>query len=268
MPPAFLNDLRGLLFDLDGVIYTGARAIPGASELLAEARRRQMPFLLVTNNSTRSAAAVAGALARMGIHVAPEEILTSSAAAAGFVREHAGPSARVLVIGEAGLREAVADAGLQVVEDEAADWVVAGLFRQFDYAWLTRAVRAILNGARFVATNADALLPVEGGAYLPGAGSIVGSIAIATGVQPTVIGKPEPVLFRQGVERLGSPPPARVAMIGDRLDTDIHGAARAGLSTILVLTGISTAAEAETSTPRPDLVLPDLPALARLLGWT
>src|SRR5579859_3697093 len=197
--------LRGLLIDLDGVVYTGRDPIPGAAEFLAEARRRGLRFLLVTNNSTTSAELVAERLRSMGIEVSPHEILTSAQAAAAYVGALSTPGTRVRIVGEAGLRQAAEAEGLFIVEDAEAqaDWVIAGLDRAFTYDKLTSATRAIMAGARFVATNADALLPIEGGQVLPGAGSIVAAIQTATAVLPVVIGKPEQGMFDQGLKRLG-----------------------------------------------------------------
>jgi HAD superfamily hydrolase (TIGR01450 family) len=203
----------------------------------------------------------------MGIQVTPEEILTSAQAAMAYVRAHSDGRARVLVVGEAGLVTAAQGEGLELGED-SADWVVAGLDRGFDYQKLARATRAILGGARFVASNADALLPIEGGDVLPGAGSIVAAIRAATGVQPVVVGKPEPAMFEAVLIKLGGLEAGEVAMIGDRLDTDIDGGRAAGLRTILVLTGVTTRALLSSATSvQPDAVVDDLASVSELLGW-
>jgi 4-nitrophenyl phosphatase len=261
-----MHEVRGLLIDLDGVVYTGRHAIPGAPKFLGDARQRGMPFLLVTNNSTAPPREVADRLAGMGITVTPEEILTSAQAAMAYVRAHSDGQARVLVVGEAGLTTAAQGEGLDLGED-SADWVVAGLDRGFDYQKLARATRAILGGARFVASNADALLPIEGGDFLPGAGSIVAAIRTATGVEPVVVGKPEPAMFEAGLAKLGGLAAGEVAMIGDRLDTDIDGGRAAGLRTILVLTGVTTPALLKASGSQPDAVVDDLASVSELLGW-
>jgi 4-nitrophenyl phosphatase len=265
------SSVRGLLIDLDGVVYTGGDSIPGAAGFLAEARRRGMKFLLVTNNSTTSPERVAERLRTMEIHVEPQEILTSAQAAVGYVRTQAAPGARVRVVGEVGLRQAAELEGLVVIEDGAegdVDWVIAGLDRAFTYEKLTHATRAIMQGARFVATNADALLPVEGGQVLPGAGTIIAAISTATAVQPVIVGKPEPGLFEHGLQRLGGLAPREAAMIGDRLDTDVVGGRRAGLRSILVLSGVTTAAEAAAAQPPPDATVADLASVAQLFDWT
>ena len=261
--------IRGLLIDLDGVIYIGRDPIAGSAEFLAEARRRGLPFLLITNNSTTSPELVAERLQGMHIDVTAAEILTSAQAAVGYIRAHSAARLRVKLIGEAGLHEAAQEEGLEVVEDgdPAIDWVVAGLDRGVDYQKLTVATRAILGGARFLATNADALLPIEGGQVLPGAGTMIAAIQTATGVQPIVVGKPEPGLFEHGLTRLGGLPPASVAMIGDRLDTDMDGGRRAGLRTILVLTGVTTRSRLEAAITKPDAVVDNLAAVAQLFGW-
>jgi 4-nitrophenyl phosphatase len=261
--------LRGLLIDLDGVVYTGREPIAGAAEFLAEARRRGLTFLLVTNNSTTSPELVAERLCGMHIDVAPDEILTSAQAAMAYVRAQSDPGTPVRIVGEAGLRQAAKAEGLTVVEDGEAtcDWVIAGLDRSFDYEKLTGATRAIMRGARFVATNADALLPIEDGQVLPGAGTIIAAIKTATAVEPVVLGKPQPGLFEHGLRRLGNLRPDEAAMIGDRLDTDVDGGRRAGLHTILVLTGVTTPAEAAVAHPAPDAVVANLASVAELLGW-
>lgn len=261
--------VRGVLIDLDGVVYTGREAIPGAAGFLAEARRRAFRFLLVTNNSTTSPELVAERLHRMNIEVTADEILTSAQAAVAYVKTHAEPGARLRIVGEAGLRQAAEDEGFLIIEDgEApADWVVAGLDRAFTYDKLAAATRDIRRGAHFVATNADALLPVEGGQVLPGAGTMIAAIKTATNMEPIVVGKPEPGLFEHGLRRLGGLPSSQAAMIGDRIDTDVDGGRRAGLKTILVLSGVSTIAEAAAATPPPDAIAADLAHVAELLGW-
>ncbi len=263
-----LTTVRGLLIDLDGVVYIGTEAIPGAVDFLSKARSHGLPYLLVTNNSTATVRVVADRLRSMGIQVEPDEILTSAEAAAALVKTASPDGARVLAVGEAGLREALAHQGLEVVDGgSTVDWVVVGLDRAFDYAKLAAATRAILSGARFVATNTDPLLPVERGRVVPGAGSIIAAIRTATGAEPTVVGKPEPGLFQRGLQRLGIPEPQQAAMIGDRIDTDVVGGQRAGLRTVLVLTGLTSAVQVADSPTQPDVVVPHLAALAHLLGW-
>jgi 4-nitrophenyl phosphatase len=260
------STLKGVLIDLDGVVYTGRDAIPGAAGFLGEARRRGLKFLLVTNNSTTSPELVAERLRGMQIDVQPDEILTSAQAAVGYVRRQAQRGATVQIVGEAGLRQAAEEEGLVVVDGDAScEWVIAGLDRAFTYAKLADATRSIMAGAHFVATNADALLPIEGGQVVPGAGTMIAAIRTATSVDPVVVGKPEPGLFEHGLERLGGLRADQVAMIGDRLDTDIDGGRRAGLRAILVLSGVTSRAEADAASPPPDATLPNLASVAGLL---
>ncbi len=263
------STLRGVLIDLDGVVYTGRDPIPGAAGFLSEARRRGLKFLLVTNNSTTSPELVAQRLSGMRIDVDPNEILTSAQAAVGYVRRHAEAGATVRIVGEAGLRQAAEEEGLVIVDGDAtSEWVIAGLDRAFTYEKLAAATRAIMGGAQFVATNADALLPVEGGQVVPGAGTMIAAIKTATAVEPVVVGKPEPGLFEHGLQRLGGLAPDQVAMIGDRVDTDVDGGRRAGLRTILVLSGVTSRAEAEAASPPPDATLPNLASVTGLLWPT
>ncbi len=263
------SSLRGVLIDLDGVIYTGRDPIPGAAGFLAEARRRALRFLLVTNNSTTSPELVAERLRGMHIEVEPHEILTSAQAAVAYVKLYAESGARVRIVGEAGLRHAAEQEGFRIIDDGdgSADWVIAGLDRAFTYEKLASATRDILGGARFVATNADALLPIEGGQVIPGAGTMVATIKTATAVEPVVLGKPEPGLFAHGLRRLGGLSANDTAMIGDRLDTDIVGGRQAGLRTILVLSGVTTSTEAAIANPPPDAIVSDLGNVSDLLGW-
>ena len=303
------SSLKGVLIDLDGVVYTGREPIPGAAGFLAEARRRGLKFLLVTNNSTTSPELVAERLRTMHVDVQPQEILTSAQAAAAYVRAHAQRGSRVRIIGEAGLRQAAEEEGLSIVDDGGAvssDWVIAGLDRGFTYEKLTGATRAIMAGARFVATNADALLPVEGGQVLPGAGTMIAAIQTATGVEPAdsvllerFTTQREQAAFAALVQRHGPmvlgvcrrvlhnhhdaedafqavfltlARKARSIGKGSSVGCWLyhvayHTAIRARLRTILVLTGVTDRAEADAAIPSPDAIVADLASVADLLGW-
>lgn len=259
-----LERLRAFLIDLDGVVYTGTRVIPGAPEFFQLLRRRQIPFLLITNNSSRRPEQFAARLAAMGISVDPREVLTSSQATAQFLASSAPPGSRVYVIGEEGLRSALAERGFTLADDSAVDYVVVGLDRGFNYGKLTTAIRAVLGGAQLIGSNPDVSLPLEDG-ISPGAGAFQAAITAATGVQPLIIGKPEPTMLSIGLRQLGVSP-AEAAIIGDRLDTDIVGGQRAGLTTILVLSGITTAEEAAAASVQPDYVFRDLADLGERLS--
>lgn len=253
---------RGLLIDLDGVVYEGERVLPGAPQFFRLLRERGLPFLLITNNSTLRPAQYVEKLVRMDIEVAEREVLGSAEATAQYLRRAAEPGARVFVIGEGGLKSAIEAAGFALVESDVA-YVVVGLDRELDYRKLTLAVRLVKGGAAFIGPNPDTTLPMHDG-IIPGAGSFQAAIRAATGVPAVVIGKPEPTMFLMGAERLGLPP-ADVAMLGDRLDTDIVGAKRAGLAALMVLTGVSREADIAQSPEKPDRVFADLPAVQAAL---
>jgi len=239
------------LFDLDGVLYRGAEPIDGAAETLATLRGLGKGLAFLTNNYSRTPEAIAAHLTGMGIRAAPEEVETSALATATLLRGRA--VARAYVLGEEGLRTALAAAGLTVVDGSSADaeTVVVGWDRGFDYAELAAASVLIQRGASLVASNADASYPVEDGLVLPGAGAILAAIQTATGVSAEVVGKPNAPIFRAALDRAGG---GRPLVIGDRLDTDIEGASRLGWDSLLVLTGITGRADLGTATVRPTYV--------------
>ncbi|MEK5028027.1 HAD-IIA family hydrolase [Paenibacillus sp. FSL M7-1046] len=232
-----MKDLGGLLIDLDGTLFHGGVMIPGADRLIAGLRSAGIPFLFVTNNSSRTAAAVAAHLNGMGIEAKAEEVCTSSMAAARYVAEES-PKARVAILGEEGLIEACRAAGLSIVT-EKPEYVVQGIYRSFTYDSLAQASRWIQEGAKFVLTNPDLMLPSDDG-VMPGAGSLGAAIEAASGVSPVVIGKPESHLVTYATALLGIKPETAV-VVGDNMRTDISAGVKAGCRTILVLTGLTTA---------------------------
>jgi 4-nitrophenyl phosphatase len=261
--PGGLADLRALLVDLDGVVYRGDTVLPGALELFAYLRARRLPFVLLTNNSTLTPRQYQAKLRGLGIRVAVDELLTSAQATALYLVETADPGARVLVLGERGLRQALTEAGFTLAEEDG-EYVVVGLDRTLTYRRLAAACRAVSRGAMFLGPNPDVALPTEGG-FVPGAGALHAAITACTGVRPRIIGKPAPTMLEQALRRLGVAP-ADAAMVGDSLATDVPGGRAAGLRTVLVLTGVSTTADLATAAERPDYVYPDLPALLAALG--
>jgi 4-nitrophenyl phosphatase len=251
--------VRGFILDMDGVIYRGAAALPGAVDFLASLRAANVPFLFLTNNATTPPRLVAERLEGMGISADASEVLTSSEATAATLAAEM-PGCRVLVVGEVGIREALTDAGLRLTEAyDQADAVVVGMDRTCTYAKLRDAALAIQRGAHFIATNTDRTLPTEIG-FIPGAGALVGAVEIATGIAPRVIGKPSRDLFAFALGRLGTPPD-RTAAVGDRPETDIVGGQRAGLRTVAVLSGAGTADEFAALDPPPDWTFQDLEEL-------
>ena len=254
-----LKAARGFVFDMDGVLYRGDEPLGGVGALLDALALRERPYMLATNNSMSTPASYVTKLARMGIEVPAENILTAGLATRDYLLETLPPESGLFVVGMPALREQLfTDTPFYPVqygeEDPAA--VVVALDLAFDYGKLKAASAAIRGGARFVATNADATLPTESG-LVPGAGSIVAAVAVASGVAPTVIGKPETPLLVQSLHRMGVAPEDAV-MIGDRLDTDIVAGHRAGMLTVLVLTGVSTRDELADTPVLPDLVVTDL----------
>ncbi|MDR7482362.1 MAG: HAD-IIA family hydrolase [Armatimonadota bacterium] len=260
-----LPRLRALLFDMDGVLYRGQTPLPGAAALLAFLDRAGLPYALVTNNSTRTPRQYARLLAQMRMRVPPARIVTSSVSTAAYLRQRLPAGARVLVVGEAALRRALVDAGFVPAWEHVAA-VVVGLDRHVSYRKLALATRALLDGARFVLTNPDLLLPTESG-VIPGAGSLAAALHAATGRRPTVIGKPHPRLLREALARLGARP-ARAAIVGDQVATDVAAGRAAGLYTILVRTGVTAPASPPGRALRPDLVVRDLRELHRRLVAT
>jgi HAD superfamily hydrolase (TIGR01450 family) len=229
------------LLDLDGVVYLGRAAVPGAPEALAEARHRGMRLAFVTNNASRSSSAIATQLTGLGVPATPAEVVTSAHAAARLIADRLPPGAPVLVVGGIGLRIALRERGLRPVSTaaERPAAVVQGYGPGIDYSMLAEAGLAVRAGAWYVAANADATLPTARGIQ-PGNGSLVQVIVTATGRQPVVAGKPEPPLHSEAVTRTGA---RRPLVVGDRLDTDIEGAVRVGADSLLVLTGVTRPAD-------------------------
>jgi glycerol-1-phosphatase len=249
------------LLDLDGVVYLGGKAVGGAIQALAEARRRGMRMAFVTNNASRTPSAIAAQLNGLGVPAEPDEVVTSAQAAARLLAERLPAGAPVLVVGAMGLRMAVRERGLRPVSTalERPAAVVQGYGPDVGYPLLAEGGLAVRAGAWFVASNADLTLPTARGLQ-PGNGSLVQVIAVATGQRPVVAGKPEPPLHAEAVERSGA---RRPLVVGDRLDTDIEGAVRVGADSMLVLTGVSQPADAVLAPARrrPSYLAHDLSGL-------
>ena len=239
VPPAERYDVA--LLDLDGVVYLGSTVIPGAADVLERTRRAGMRLAFVTNNASRTATAVADMLTGMGVTASAAEVTTSAQAACHVLAERLPAGARVLVVGGAGLVEAARERGFTVVTsaDDAPAAVVQGFGPEVGWEQLAEATVAVRNGAWHLATNLDTTVPSARGP-LPGNGSLVGVVRAATGVTPSSTGKPDPAMHRESVLRSGA---RRPLVVGDRLDTDIEGARRVGCDSLLVLTGVTAAAE-------------------------
>ncbi len=259
-----LHAIRAVISDIDGVLWRGETALPGVAEFFGALRRRQIPFVLATNNATATFPQIARRLKTLGLDLRKEEALTSANAAASFLRHQLPAGAAVLAVGEEGLTTALSQAGFRLVQHAAgAQAVVAGLDRHVTWQKLTEAALAIQAGVMFVATNQDPTFPSERG-LVPGAGALIAALETATGCRPLLIGKPEPLLFLEALEVLQAPAQATL-VLGDRIETDILGGQRAGMPTGLVLTGVTTREILAASPHQPDWVFEDLPAVHRAM---
>ncbi len=253
-----LAGIRHLIIDIDGVLWHGKQVLPGVPGLFAFMQAHGIRYIIATNNSARPGSEIVDRLARIGVRIADGDVLTSAQATAMYLPRVAPRGARVLVVGGQGLLDAITQAGYQIVDEDAAV-VVAGVDFGLTYDRLKRATREIRHGATFVGTNGDKTYPGDDG-LAPGAGAVLAAIQAATDVDPIVIGKPQRAMFDLAVEKMGAER-ASTAMLGDRLDTDIQGAQRAGLRSILVMTGVTSPSELAASSVRPDWVFDDVVAL-------
>jgi HAD superfamily hydrolase (TIGR01457 family) len=256
---ALAGRYRAVVLDLDGVVYLGDLAIPGAAEALAGVRELGVAVGFVTNNSYRLPEAVAEKLLALGVKAAVEEVFTSAQATVRLLGG-ALEGTRALVVGGPGLRTALRAAGARLLEPDQwreANLVAVGIDPELTYGRLAAACLAIRAGAEFVGSNPDSTMPTPDG-QVPGNGSVLALLQTATGVRPRVAGKPEPALFETAAAALGSGP---LLMVGDRSDTDLVGAARLGWDTALVLTGATTPARLLDLPAAPDHLLPGLGAL-------
>ena len=235
------REIRAWLSDMDGVLVHEDQAIPGAARFVERLRERGLPFLLLTNNSTYTRRDLAARLRANGIDVPEEAIWTSALATARFLHDQR-PGGTAFVVGEAGLTTALHEAGYTLT-DRDPDYVVLGETRTYSFEQITKAIRLVGGGARFIATNPDPTAPSVDGP-LPATGSVAALISRATGAAPYFVGKPNPLMMRSALNVLDAHSET-TAMIGDRMDTDVVAGLEAGLETILVLTGVSKPGETE-----------------------
>jgi NagD protein len=236
---------------MDGVLVHENRPLPGAAELLQQWRDQGKPYLVLTNNSIFTPRDLSARLRASGLEVPEEFIWTSALATAAFLKDQM-PGGSAFVIGEAGITTALHEAGF-IMTETAPDYVVVGETRNYSFEAITKAIRLINNGARFIATNPDATGPSADGP-LPATGAIAALITKATGKEPYIVGKPNPMMFRSALNKIGAHS-ENTGMIGDRMDTDVVAGIEAGLHTILVLTGISDEAEIKKYPFRPSEIL-------------
>jgi HAD superfamily hydrolase (TIGR01457 family) len=256
-------DFDGLVCDLDGVVYSGDQTIPGSSEAIAKMRAGGVSIVFCTNNSRSTVAQYQAKLARLGVHATGHDILTSATVTAEELARRGGRNATAMVVGGEGVRAALDENGIGLsAPDERPDFVVVGLDLDFSYDTMRRAALAVREGAEFVATNDDAALPTPAGLW-PGAGAIVAAIETASGAIAEVMGKPHAPMMEAAARRLDGC--KRIAVVGDRPETDLAGGAARGWTMILVTSGVTAPEGAADVTPRPDVVVADLAELARSL---
>jgi NagD protein len=256
------EEIKSWLMDMDGVLVHEEQALPGAAEFIAGLRERALPFLVLTNNSIYTRRDLAARLRASGLEVPEESIWTSALATASFLEDQR-PGGTAFVIGEAGLTTALHESGYTMT-DRNPDYVVLGETRTYSFERITSAIRLIMAGARFIATNPDPTGPSADGA-LPATGSVAALISRATGVDPYFVGKPNPLMMRSALNAIDAHSES-TAMIGDRMDTDIVAGLEAGLHTILVLTGVTQKPEIERFPYRPSQIVDGVADLVATLA--
>ncbi|UXY27782.1 HAD-IIA family hydrolase [Streptomyces sp. HUAS TT20] len=249
--------IESWLTDMDGVLIHEGVPIPGADSFLKKLRESGRPFLVLTNNSIYTPRDLHARLRRMGLDVPEENIWTSALATAQFLADQR-PGGSAYVIGEAGLTTALHDVGY-ILTDHEPDFVILGETRTYSFEAMTKAVRLINDGARFIATNPDNVGPSVEGA-LPATGSVAALITAATGKTPYFVGKPNPLMMRAGLNAIGAHSETS-AMIGDRMDTDVLAGLEAGMRTFLVLTGVTQPAEVDRFPFRPSEIVDSIAEL-------
>lgn len=253
--------IKGVICDMDGVLWRGETPLPGLHDFFALLESRQIGYVLATNNASKTPEQYVEKLARMGVTTTTAHVLNSATAAADYLATQAEPGAPVYPIGGPGIREALRLRGFTLTDGDRADYVVVGWDRDLTWQKLATATLLIRGGAGFIAANPDRTFPMEDG-LVPGNGAQVAALITATDVTPVMAGKPGPLLYERALARMGTSP-EETLVIGDRLDTDILGGLRLGMPTALVLSGITQADELPASPIHPDVVFDDLAALVR-----
>jgi NagD protein len=256
------RDVHSWLMDMDGVLVHEEHLIPGADRFIASLKERGVPFLVLTNNSIYTNRDLAARLHASGLQVPEGAIWTSALATARFLEDQR-PGGSAFVIGEAGLTTALHACGYTLTE-RAPDYVVLGETRTYSFERITRAIRLIGAGSRFIATNPDPIGPTVDG-VVPATGSVAALISRATGVEPYFVGKPNPLMMRSALNAIDAHSET-TAMIGDRMDTDIVAGLEAGMEAILVLSGVTTLADAERHPYRASRIVESIADLVDELG--
>lgn len=257
-----MRNVKGLIIDMDGVVWNGKAAIGQLENIADMLERASLPYRFATNNSTRSRSSFSQKLSDLGWSVDETKIITSSIATSHYLKELHPAGGPVMVIGESGLREALtAMEFFDSVDNPLA--VVVGLDRNVTYQTLSRAALAIRAGVPFIGTNPDNTLPSPEG-QVPGAGSLLAALVAATGINPRIVGKPQPDMLLLAARSMGLAP-RDCLVVGDRLETDIAGGHAAGCRTALVLSGVSTPSMVSNYAPAPDYIAPDFTSLLESL---
>lgn len=266
------TNIRALIIDMDGVLWHGSQAIAGLTDFFQTLRDQNLRFILATNNASHTPQQYVKKLADMGVTVDLKEIMTSAMATALYLAELMDPTqTRIFVVGEDGAVQALLEQGftltglyeLNSATSKGADVVVCGKDHTISWDKLATATLNIRAGAKFIGTNGDNTLPTELG-LIHGNGAILAALQTATGVSPTIIGKPEPIMYQQAIFRLGADLAETIA-IGDKLETDILGAVRTGIRSLMVLSGVSTEVDLKASEYQPTWVMPDIRAVTEAL---
>jgi 4-nitrophenyl phosphatase len=259
---AELRKLRGLVIDMDGVLWHGDTPMPGLHGFFDILKQRQIKFVLATNNNTQTPEGFVQKARKLGVEVSPEQVVTAAVATVHYLCSNYAPGSRTYVLGEAAIKGLISEAGFTLAETNVSV-VVATMDRQLTYEMLKRATLLIRAGADYIGPNPDPSYPTPEG-IVPGGGAILAAISAASDRQPLIIGKPESWMFQICMERmqLGVD---ETASLGDRLATDIVGGQRLGMKTILVLSGVSTAADLDSSAIQPTWVFSGIEELARAL---
>ena len=254
------NKIKGFICDMDGVIYHGNKVLPGVIEFVKWLQKEKKEYLFLTNNSSYTPKELQQKLARMGLEVGEEHFYTSALATAHFLSEQA-PNCSVYAIGEAGLLNALYDAGI-TMNDVNPDYVVVGEGKAYSLDTVSKATNLVMNGAKLVGANSDVSGPNETG-IAPACGALVAPIELATGTHAYFCGKPNPLMMHTGLKLLKCHS-SEAVMIGDRMDTDIISGLESGMSTVLVLSGISNLETLKNYTYRPTVVLDGVGDIVKL----
>ena len=254
------KEKKGFICDMDGVIYHGNKILPGVKEFIDWLHKEKKEYLFLTNNSAYTRKELQHKLSRMGLDVGEEHFYTSALATAAFLKEQS-PGCSVYAIGEAGLLNAMYDVGITMNEINP-DYVVVGEGKTYSLDSLTKATNLVLGGAKLIGANSDVSGPIENG-IAPACGALVAPIEIATGTKAYFCGKPNPLMMRTGLKILGCHS-AEAVMIGDRMDTDIISGLESGMSTVLVLSGVSDEKTLKTYAYTPSVVLSGVGEIVRL----